>query len=884
MIHSLPLSEYTFTPTLVQRVFEEGLFRKGPDQNSVPAPLDVNKLRYELTASSVLICYGPARQHQRAITICNAYLEQIKNPEQHWTGIDDLFSGLLLCNFRASSCEQDKKSVINKACHLLSRLPATPVLSDAFAAEIDYRNISSSYFLAGHYQASQSDELPRAWETLQVVARVSTNTLRIAIFAFLEEYAGHATVGLFVDLLATLLDVIPEQMSKSQDATERQAWLLLHAFLWATWQRTVTILFWMNMNIQTQNGYSYATHQEILDRKKPSSLKIRPQDNIQNLPQYMCPWAFELLRSDRSCLTQDFRRLHDRFSAAFGSLPARCMKHKQEGHTTFTPCDGIGPENCQRFKGMKITDQSAHDESCRADACNTLVWDEESYRSLSGGRAVCLEHTTDTAIKYRAASKETLAISHVWSHGQGGRPEIGFNSCLHRRYAAISRILGCNSYWMDTPCIPEDHELRAESIANINPTFADSKATLICDRDFADIDISSPTLLLRETILAILLVSDWNVRAWTLLEAMRGRRNIYILCKHNDVVSLRESLAAVLRDGSVDLVALFLATQHLLPYSGQDLPGIDDPPDETETNQGVIERKRYIRGYIEVEEAACLLSHRHASRPGDEVVIWSLLNGNKASYSPVQFWKSRVGQKVSTGFLMSSAPRIRGHRGLGWAPHRPDISNTELISGAEERQQLKARRKHFAGDGRGTVGQLIQEDGLRAYWLICKFRRSKIGPFPRIPKGKNLIRHLRKKDKKENAPSDAESELNFGKRKISEVAGVKVISGVFDELPAPLRGVPESSFIPGRSYPLIQPYFEVGEDRFKYIGLLHPLEGSTGYSLPPTPAEYRGRADGPLFALVGSRDGEAWEWIEVIEWTQEWGEVPVMEVETVLLV
>ena len=38
-----------------------------------------------------------------------------------------------------------------------------------------------------------------------------------------------------------------------------------------------------------------------------------------------------------------------------------------------------------------------------------------------------------------------------------------------------------------------------------------------------EIDISECTIVRKETILATVLVSDWNIRAWTCLESMRGR-------------------------------------------------------------------------------------------------------------------------------------------------------------------------------------------------------------------------------------------------------------------------------------------------------------------------------------------------------------------------
>ena len=138
---------------------------------------------------------------------------------------------------------------------------------------------------------------------------------------------------------------------------------------------------------------------------------------------------------------------------------------------------------------MKIQDQSAHALPCRG-GCPRLYWDRSSYESVTGGRAVSIAHSTGSKLRYCAASYSTMAVSHVWSHGQGGRPEdpledgggTGFNSCLHRRYSSIAASRGCDSYWMDTPCIPQDHHLRSEAIREINTVFAQSRLTLVCDR------------------------------------------------------------------------------------------------------------------------------------------------------------------------------------------------------------------------------------------------------------------------------------------------------------------------------------------------------------------------------------------------------------------
>jgi hypothetical protein len=166
---------------------------------------------------------------------------------------------------------------------------------------------------------------------------------------------------------------------------------------------------------------------------------------------------------------------------------------------------------------------------------------------------------------------------------------------------------------MDAACIPDDHgHLRAESISHINEVFRRSKMTLICDKNLMNIDIHNLTLELRETILTTLAVSDWNLRAWTMLEAFQGRHNIWLLCKDNRTVSFRETLEIVHRYGTVDIAILFATSGHLLP-SARMLAG------------GSSRDRGPLFEPISDDEAEYLLKHRHASRPGDKDVIRRLL-------------------------------------------------------------------------------------------------------------------------------------------------------------------------------------------------------------------------------------------------------------------
>ena len=434
---------------------------------------------------------------------------------------------------------------------------------------------------------------------------------------------------------------------------------------------------------------------------------------------YLCSWAYELLRDERASVTTDLRHFNWCYRNLFGNLAARC----KDGQTQ---CEGRSPMNCQRFKGAVVKNQSAHDTDhcdkiCRDSSCR-LLWDRKSFINTPGAKAVCLIATDDKRLRYRTASHKTLAISHVWSHGQGGRPDkrqndegkgpenepIGFNTCLHRRYAKLAMHFKCDSYWMDTPCIPHEKALRTECINNINKIFSQSAVTLVCDRDIMSIDTTELTMNLLESILATVLVCDWNIRAWTLLEAMRGRNNIFLLCAGNQVLNLKKSLEAVCDRGRIDIAILFLSTQHLLPAEETDDYNIG-------LGGSMASRADEMRqlGFVSLGEASILLSHRHATRDGDDIVIWSLLAHERAIKDVIELWKSQVGSTIRTGFLMSSAPRIQGQNGWSWAPSSPTI---QLPPSTDLNQKT-----NLAYDGENSRGGLITSEGLQAKWLVYEF-------------------------------------------------------------------------------------------------------------------------------------------------------------------
>ena len=62
--------------------------------------------------------------------------------------------------------------------------------------------------------------------------------------------------------------------------------------------------------------------------------------------------------------------------------------------------------------------------------------------------------------------------------------------------------------------------------------------------------------------------------------------------------------------------------------------------------------------------AADLLSHRHTTRDGDDLFIWSLLIGDVEYDSPVAMRERQTGKRIPSSPLASSAQRIPDHPGL----------------------------------------------------------------------------------------------------------------------------------------------------------------------------------------------------------------------------
>ena len=240
---------------------------------------------------------------------------------------------------------------------------------------------------------------------------------------------------------------------------------------------------------------------------------------------------------------------------------------------------------------------------------------------------------------------------------------------------------------------------------------------LVCDRDLMKMDVSGMTTAVCERLLVTAIASDWNVRAWTFFEAFRARRTLHILCEKNVVLPLKEVIEIVHRKGALEIGNLLLANPHFLP-----------PLNDRELARSISKtRQEFEEGHLAIELSGSLLNHRAASRPGDDFVIWSLLMSEEnIFYSAEEFWKSMQGEAlrsvadtgdifssaagISTGFLVSSAPRLK-EKGLTWALASPALHASTNVE----------EDSYTGYDGGESYRGLITTDGLIADWLLFKF-------------------------------------------------------------------------------------------------------------------------------------------------------------------
>lgn len=677
---------------------------------------------------------------------CTPLILAVKHPSEHLQRLDAHFSQLLPHTLKQQPDSVSPNHITvsdsqtNKAKQLLARFPRVPqrlftlpfnnsglvakhgtiwdgIKDGRWAEKYLVPEALSNFRLPcqddpASFVQLMAEMQDHAWENLFVTSFIDTNScvflLKVADLGhqpnldFAQSFWRYVNVlGELVDEYDALVDTVKfglktpfQDPAPSVQALKaalfphetdghQQSLSVLKAFLWSAWQRSVMLYFYYVIGVQLWQGSSSTWSSLLAVRGVRRLIDLDVEDYRGDSTQYLCNWAFELLRTTRTSLALDFRRMIYMFDNHFHGLEGRCIKGSE------LACRGDMPESCQRFTSAEAKSQSLHAPTCDG-SCARVRWSEDSYRQCESPRAVIV-NGDDKVLGYCKASANTMAISHVWSHGQGGRPEDGINVCLHKRYCHLAKSFDCDSYWIDSACIPDDHQLRKEAIMTINDIFCDSKVTLISDKDLQSKNLHLKSIEDLESLLSILLVCDWGVRAWTMLEAIRGNESIHILCAGNQTIRLADLLRKIHDEGAVDLAVLLGSAQHLLPSADS---GSAKP----------------------IEEVGHLLSQRHASRENDEITIWGLLSKLKAPRNVMHFWEAS--EQVSTAFLMSSAPRVKGYSGYGWAPVTPYIRPQRREVQLNENKMHVYAVRYPSYDGRGSYIARITPQGLRSLWLV----------------------------------------------------------------------------------------------------------------------------------------------------------------------
>ena len=722
----------------------------------------VNCPRQQFSFESLLTCIGDPQHLDISVAFaglddfekewqlkefCTELIHAVKHPSEHLLQLDAHLSQLLPGTLKQrpglTTPKQTERSKLqaSKANRLLARFPKVPqnllmlplsnsglfakgsTIWDGIKEGRWARKYlvpeAQSLFETPYGDDSESvmqllrDIQDNAWDNLFVTSFIDTNNLifmlKLADIGHQPDYDFALTFLNYVNLLSELIDHYDDLVDASNlgrrepfedpapSVQELKAALfpaaldghkeslsILKAFLWSTWQRSVMLYFYYVIGVRLWHESPSMWDALLAIRGLRRLVDLEATDYRGESTQYLCNWAFELLRTNRTSMALDFRRMISLFDDHFQDLQGRCIKD------TDLACKGDLPESCQRFTGAEAKSQSMHAATCDGRRCARIMWNETSYRQCKNPRAVIADGDDDF-LHYCEASSSTMAISHVWSHGQGGRPEDGINLCLHKRYCQLANRYDCDSYWIDSSCIPDDLQLRKEAIMSINQIFCDSKITLISDKDLQSKSMDSASVEDFETLLSILLVCDWGVRGWTMLEAIRGNKSIHILCANDHTVQLMELLRTVHQEGAVDLAVLLGSAQHLLPAGDSNAAK-------------------------PIEEVGYLLSQRHASRKNDEIIIWGLVSNTKAPSDVVQLWKAR--EQVAAAFLMSSAPRIDGSPGYGWAPVTPYIRPQRREVRLPDGQTHKYSVRYPSYDGRGSYLARITAQGLQGFWLV----------------------------------------------------------------------------------------------------------------------------------------------------------------------
>lgn len=352
--------------------------------------------------------YSAQKREEHLINLCQHLRESVRKTDSHISEINSALSSVFQCRIILTESriihgdpQLSEDAIALRAYEILRRLPSCPLdLIDLPS------NLDTKYFLI---QDSLSHAAGYSWETLKASNYLSVIIVQMALSGVgLVPRDKDACPNELAEILAMASHLAAEETSEF----EKKEWFIVRAAIWSSWQRAVMLCFYFDLSENLNAGFNvtYTSQPNLRETTPAPNLSVRKMSELyatKGKVDSMCSWAFDLLRKDPVCLGMDFRTFHHRYQQLWGMSASRCRPEFG------TSCLGKDPDECRRFKGLIVCDQSVHDSSCSLATCRKLVWDEASYRAEKGARAVCLDEgleKTCSMLSYCRASQQTLAI------------------------------------------------------------------------------------------------------------------------------------------------------------------------------------------------------------------------------------------------------------------------------------------------------------------------------------------------------------------------------------------------------------------------------------------------------------------------------------------
>jgi hypothetical protein len=178
---------------------------------------------------------------------CNNLCTAANDISNHFRLLDGEYSKLVDCRFLVHSEEYTDESAVRRANDILRRLPEfPPELSLGSERSLELESVGRGYFTVGPQRKGTDETVERVWESMQVSCQMSTNVVRMALLLA----QGRPNVPSWKNLrrlgntTAELLEEVNELANAAINPSQREAWFVVQAFLWSSWQRVTMLFFW----------------------------------------------------------------------------------------------------------------------------------------------------------------------------------------------------------------------------------------------------------------------------------------------------------------------------------------------------------------------------------------------------------------------------------------------------------------------------------------------------------------------------------------------------------------------------------------------------------------------------------------------------------------